>query len=66
MVFRNICNCCLDLVSNQDNDLCTQERMGEKLQKQEEQEIQKVKQLAQELEDKQFRYVCIPLLVLIQ
>jgi hypothetical protein len=40
--------------------------MGEKLQKQEEQEIQKVKQLAQELEDKQFRYVCIPLLVLIQ
>lgn len=40
--------------------------MGEKLQKQEEQEIQKVKQLAQELEDKQFRYAGIPLLVLIQ
>lgn len=65
-MIRNICNCCLDLVLNQDNDLCTQERMGEKLQKQEEQEIQKVKQLAKELEAKQFRYAGIPLLVLIQ
>jgi hypothetical protein len=34
-----------------------QEKLGEKLQKQEEKELEKVKQLAQDLQDKQFRWV---------
>lgn len=34
-----------------------QEKLGEKLQKQEEKELEKVKQLAQDLQDKQFRCV---------
>lgn len=34
-----------------------QEKLGEKIQKQEAKELEKVKQLAQDLQDKQFRYV---------
>ncbi len=37
-----------------------QEKLGEKLQKQEEEELRKVKQLAQELQEKQFWCVCSP------
>ena len=40
-----------------------QEKLGEKLQKQEEKELEKVKQLVQDLQDKQFR--CVQLITII-